>query len=296
MINRLLRMLTLAVTMVTAAMALGAPKDPLPDPQYPPGIAELTVDSNGERLSGLIYMANGAGPHPTIVLLHGFPGNEKNLDIAQTLRRDGFNVLFFHYRGAWGSEGHYDITQLDDDVLAVLGFLRHPDNARRYRVDVNALSLLGHSLGGYAALATGSKDKYLSCVAAMSPANPGVWLMSVHSGGKHGQRLLHYADTLFMLRDFNGAAMKLQLREATMEELDTRLFGPGLLGKQVFMVVGDKDPVTTQAEMFDPVVEAYSSLPGMQLEHHVIPGDHSYSWSRLQLTGLLQEFFASNCR
>ena len=39
-----------------------------------------------------------------VLLLHGFPGNEKNLDLAQDLRADGFNVLFFHYRGAWGSE------------------------------------------------------------------------------------------------------------------------------------------------------------------------------------------------
>ena len=51
-------------------------------------------------LAGMMLGANGQGPHPTIVLLHGFPGNEKNLDLAQSLRRAGYNVLFFHYRGA----------------------------------------------------------------------------------------------------------------------------------------------------------------------------------------------------
>ena len=108
----------------------------------------------GSRLSGILYLANGLGPHPTVVLLHGLPGNEKNLDLAQVMRRAGFNVLFFHYRGAWGSEGDYLISRQPEDVAAAIGFLR--ENAVRYRIDVNAISLLGHSLGGYAALAAGS--------------------------------------------------------------------------------------------------------------------------------------------
>ena len=296
MMREFLTLMTALVLVCAQAAASITEKDPVPDPQHPPAIAELTMTSNGNRLSGLMYLANGPGPHPTIVLLHGFPGNEKNLDIAQSLRRDGFNVLFFHYRGAWGSEGSYNITGLDDDVLAVLNFLRQPDNALRYRVDINTLSLLGHSLGGYTALAAGSQDKNLSCVAAMSPANPGVWLMSMHSGGSHAQRLLHYADTLFMLRDFDGAEMKIQLRDATMQELDTRLMGPGLVGKEVFLIVGDSDVVTPAAEMFDPVVAAYRSLEGMTLEHHTISGDHSFSWSRIELTQRLKQWFGRHCR
>ena len=81
--------------------------DPARDAEHPPAINELTIPSDGSRMPGLIYVANGPGPHPTVVLLHGFPGNEKNLDLAQALRRAGFNVLFFHYRGAWGAEGDY---------------------------------------------------------------------------------------------------------------------------------------------------------------------------------------------
>jgi pimeloyl-ACP methyl ester carboxylesterase len=56
-------------------------------------------------MNALFYLAGGPGPHPTIVLLHGFPGNEQNLDLAQSIRRAGWNVLTLHYRGAWGSPG-----------------------------------------------------------------------------------------------------------------------------------------------------------------------------------------------
>jgi hypothetical protein len=34
--------------------------------------------------------------------LHGFPGNERNFDVAQALRRAGYAALVFHYRGSWG--------------------------------------------------------------------------------------------------------------------------------------------------------------------------------------------------
>ncbi len=73
------------------------------DATYPPTIRELNFQSYGDRLNAILYQANGLGPHATVVLLHGYPGNEKNLDLAQSLRRAGYNVLFFHYRGAWGS-------------------------------------------------------------------------------------------------------------------------------------------------------------------------------------------------
>ena len=168
--------------------------DPVPDTMYPPAIEELTIDSQGARMSGLLYLANGRGPHPTLLLLHGLPGNEKNLDIAQAARRAGFNVLFFHYRGAWGSEGDYSLGHLAEDVAAALAFLRK--NAGPYRVDPDRLSLLGHSLGGFAALAAGSKDKALRCVGAMAPANLGLMAEGVRAGEPGALEFLDYADGL----------------------------------------------------------------------------------------------------
>ena len=68
---------------------------PNPDPVYPPVLHELLIPSHDVMLSGIMLGANGTGPHPTVLLLHGFPGNEKNLDLAQSLRRAGYNCLCF---------------------------------------------------------------------------------------------------------------------------------------------------------------------------------------------------------
>jgi pimeloyl-ACP methyl ester carboxylesterase len=53
-------------------------------------------------LNAVLYIAAGEGPHPNVLLLHGLPGNEQNIDLAQSMRRAGWNVLTFHYRGSWG--------------------------------------------------------------------------------------------------------------------------------------------------------------------------------------------------
>ena len=268
--------------------------DPVPDAMFPPSVEELTLELEGARLSGLLYLANGLGPHPTVVLLHGLPGNEKNLDIAQAVRRAGFNVMFFHYRGAWGSEGDYSLTQLPEDVAAAVNFLRA--HATRYRIDTRKISLLGHSMGGFASLAAGSKDPGLICVGAMSPANLGLMAEGIRVGEPSALQFLDYADGLFMLRNFNGKQMRNDLLSSPPMSLDTRNFGSGLRGKSVLMIAGRDDVVTPPVSMFDPTVAAYARDPGIDLRYFTISGDHSFSWSRIQLTELILDWLQSDCR
>jgi pimeloyl-ACP methyl ester carboxylesterase len=71
----------------------------------PAGFMELQINSAGSLMQGFMYKANGSRPHPTLLLLHGFPGNERNLDLAQAVRAHGWNVIYFNYRGSWGQPG-----------------------------------------------------------------------------------------------------------------------------------------------------------------------------------------------
>lgn len=294
---RTLRILVLLILIFSNAVFAGsAHTDPVVDPNAPPAINELMIPSGDDLMAGNIYIANGPGPHPTVVQLHGFPGNEKNLDLAQAIRRSGFNVVFFHYRGAWGSEGAFSLLQLDDDALAVLSYLRRPEVAQRLRVDVNKLSLLGHSMGGFAALSAGHMDNKLVCVGAMAPANFAVYAAAINAKDPGIEGFKAYVDGIFVLGDFSGNAMVEQLTSVPIETLDTTKFGPGLHGKSVLLVIGDKDSVTTAEEMFDPVVNAYSELEGFRLQHLKIPGDHSFSWSRIKLADVLVDWLNKDCR
>jgi predicted alpha/beta-fold hydrolase len=56
---------------------------------------QLLLPSGGVGLNALFFLAAGPDPKPTVILLHGLPGNERNLDLAQAIRRAGWNVLTF---------------------------------------------------------------------------------------------------------------------------------------------------------------------------------------------------------
>src|ERR1700733_6657689 len=139
-------------------------QDPPPDTNYPATMETFQIPSHGAMLNALAYVAQGAGPHPVVLLLHGFPGNEKNLDLAQTLRRAGYDVLYFDYRGSWGSPGDFSFTHSIEDVDAALAYLRPPANATRLRADPNNLILIGHSMGGMISAIVGAHDPAIKAV------------------------------------------------------------------------------------------------------------------------------------
>lgn len=142
------------------------------DSLYPAGLEELSFNSSGDTLYGFSYLANGRGPHPTVILLHGLPGNERNLDVAQHLRRNGYNVIFFNYRGSWGSQGQFSYENSLQDVTAVLDLITEPESKDRLRVDTRNIFLFGHSMGAGLAMITGLKDPRVKGVLGVSLFNP----------------------------------------------------------------------------------------------------------------------------
>lgn len=131
----------------------------------------LHIPSGGVHLNGVAYLATGRGPHPTLVLLHGHPGNEKNLDLAQAVRRAGWNAITFNYRGSWGSPGSFRFTHVLEDVDAVLAYVRDPANVDKLRIDPTRIVLAGHSMGGWATALVASHDHALRGAILISAVN-----------------------------------------------------------------------------------------------------------------------------
>lgn len=119
------------------------------------GQTGIYFESDGHRLLGTLFVPRGEGPNPTAMLLHGLPGIEKNYDLAHVLRNRGWNSLIFHYRGCWGSQGDYTFATIPDDVRAALDYLT---NGTHSEVDPAQIVLIGHSLGGWAAVLAAARD------------------------------------------------------------------------------------------------------------------------------------------
>ena len=145
-------MTRLRIALACALIAPLAAQTPRHTTNNPPAaMQQMLLPSHGSTLMGVFYLAAGAGPHPTAILFHGFPGFEQNLDLAQALRAHGWNVLAMHYRCSWGVKGDFSFTHAAEDADAQVQFLLDPANVAKYLVDPHRIVVIGHSMGGYIA-------------------------------------------------------------------------------------------------------------------------------------------------
>ncbi len=130
----------------------------------PTSLDFISFQSHGSRLVGHFFGPHGNGPFPTVLLLHGIAGVEKNFDLAYALREAGWAVLLMHYRGCWGSEGHYTLPGIVDDISAGIDYL-----SSRSDVDLTRLAGVGLSLGGWGVVTAASRDERLRAIVALNP-------------------------------------------------------------------------------------------------------------------------------
>jgi len=262
--------------------------------ENPATIVELAIDSDDSRMPGHAYLAAGKEPHPTILLLHGYPGNEKNLDVAQALRRQGWNVLFFHYRGAWGSEGDFSFRGAEQDVQVVLNYMMEKDNAAKLRIDRSKISLVGHSMGGHMAIAGILGNQAVKCSVAYDGVNIGKIKAAYSNNPKRKKGWLDYADQLFMLNNWSGEKADKELTEYS-SDLDLLNHVDKINGRPVQLISANTQVIPVETHIM-PLYEALKATKNSNVSYITIEDDHSFSSTRLELIDATAKFLNSNCR
>ncbi|MES2988953.1 MAG: alpha/beta fold hydrolase [Pseudomonadota bacterium] len=192
----------LALALLLAPVAVSAQSSPaavtrdMPrDTAQPAGLAQVRYPSGGVDIPARFFLAAGAGQHGTVLLLHGFPGTELNLDLARAMQRAGWNVLAIHYRGVWGAPGKFSFAHTIEDSRAALGWLRSPEIATKYRVDTAKIVVLGHSMGGFDTVMLGDDPK-VAGFAVISAADIGGWAGFLDTPAKRLQAEPAFADEI----------------------------------------------------------------------------------------------------
>ncbi|MEO6805475.1 MAG: alpha/beta hydrolase [Edaphobacter sp.] len=257
--------------------------DPAPDRAYPAAIETFQISSHGAKLNALAYIAEGAGPHPVVLLLHGFPGNEKNLDLAQAIRRDGWNVVYFDYRGSWGSPGDFSFTHSIEDTQAAIAYMRDTANAKKLRSNPKDIVLIGHSMGGFIARYVGAQDPAIKAVGLISAADMGVDKANATQPGQQKEAIARLATSLAT----NGLA---PLAGCTPESLAKEIFAnaaawntinlaPKLANRPMLVITSDDGLAPSN----DAFVAALRKAGSTDLTTVHLTTDHSYSDQRIAL-------------
>ncbi|HEX8239410.1 MAG TPA: alpha/beta fold hydrolase [Allosphingosinicella sp.] len=255
-----------------ARMAPAIYTDPPHDKAHPPGMEVLHIRSGAVTINGVAYTAAGAGPHPVLVLMHGLPGNEKNLDLAQAVRRAGWTVVTFNYRGSWGSPGRFSFAGNLQDGRAVLAWLRDPANAGRLRADPKRIVVAGHSMGGWVAAMTAERDPALAGAILISAANMGGRKMA------RAEAVALMADNMEALAGVTAESMADELL-ANAAAFDWTPGAAGLAGRPL-LVLTSEDGL---APASDSLAAAVKAAPGARVSAVHANTDHGWSGARIRL-------------
>ena len=246
--------------------------DPPADAAHPPRMEVLHIPSGGVEINGVAYLAGGAGAHPTVILLHGLPGNEKNLDLAQAIRRAGWNCVTFNYRGSWGSPGSYSFRGNLADAKAVLAYVRRPENAAKLQVDAGKLVIAGHSMGGWVTAMTAGSDPGLAGAVMISAADMGRLALAPEA-----QRLATARDNMEALAGVTPESMAAEM--ATFGDVGFAQAAPGL-AKTPLLVLTSDDGL---APMSDALVADLKKRGDTRVTAIHEATDHSWSGRRIAL-------------
>jgi acetyl esterase/lipase len=254
------------------------------DATHPPQLVQIRYPTGGVEAPARLFVASGAGPHPTVLLLHGFPGTELNLDLARVLQRAGWTVMAIHYRGVWGAPGQFSFSHTIEDTRAALAWLRDP--ARAEQVDASWIVVMGHSMGGFDTVMIGD-DPGVAGFITISAADIAAYLGPLNTvEARERARPEWEADVSFTNMTYDAMVDDAQ---ANLDAWNWNANAAEMAGRPV-LVIDSNDGLE---EAGDAVVAAVAEAGGPPPTRLKFETDHSYNDHRIALASAIVAWLGS---
>ena len=262
-------------------------KDGNPDAVEPAHGTYIVFESHGSRLFGRLLLPDFFDKEsrcPVVLMLHGHPGGDKNLDIGEALRANGFAVAVMSYRGVWGSHGDYLLSHNIEDVASAVDFLR--EKAEEYRLDPEKVFLFGHSMGGFSALNAMARGLKVSGAMLMAPYDAGY--MYLHNRSNFDGVMANKDKGYFHLSSENA------LEEDAAAHAEQWSFTSlvAKLDKTIpyCFIEGKRDGVSLTTL---PLTEQMRQV-GFTAEHHLLDDGHMFPLHRATIAKTALDFFTKD--
>ena len=257
------------------------------DKKFPPTMDPVIFKSKGEKIVGTMFIADGEGPHPTILLLHGFPGNETNSDLAHTFKRAGFNVLIFHYRGTWGSSGEFSFENGVEDTKSAIQFLKNPEVAKLYRINRNDIRIIGYSMGGFFGFYNALLSEDIKKIAFIAGFNFGFFAkMLPKIDGAEEMTLENLKKGSAILSNANPEKLFSEIKNNS-ENWDLTTFTEKMKEKDILLISAKYDTIAPVEIHHQPLVQILKSN-NIKFDEKMLETGHGLANKRIELaTGLV---------
>lgn len=257
------------------------------DSAYRPDMHGILIHGKRGRLLSVLYTAAGEGAHPAVILLHGIPGCERNLDLAQALRRAGFHVMTFHYSGSWGSDGSYSLMHNLEDAETVLDHILQDE---RYGFDKQHIYAVGHSLGGFVCGQLTAKRTEIKGAALLMPCDIGrLPQIAQNDPAAYGIIRNVLDESAGWLTDTSGETL-LQEAFARSAEFALENLSEKLKSRPILCIGGTLDIYTPPQTHCKPFAQAIQRTGGVAFQKIDFPTDHFFADYRLTVAEAVTEF------
>ncbi|WP_298029184.1 S9 family peptidase [uncultured Dysosmobacter sp.] len=243
-----------------------------------PNVHGILIPGKRGRLFSVLYTAGGAGPHPTVLLLHGIPGCERNFDLAHALRRAGFHVMTFHYSGSWGSDGIYSLKNDLEDAGTVLDYILADET---YGFDKAHIYAVGHSMGGFVCGQLTATRLEIKGAVLLMPCDIGRLPLIACEDPQAYQMVREIFDDSAQWLTGTTGEMLLQEVEENREAFRLENVADRLAEKPLLCVAGTLDIYTPPAQHCTPLGRAIEGAGGRQFQTVSYQTDHFFSDYRL---------------
>lgn len=257
--------------------------NPNVDLEYPPTMQPLIIKSENEKLLGTFFNASGKDKKPILFLLHGFPGNEVNYDIAHATRRLGINVVVFHYRGTWGSGGSFSISNSLADVSSVLEYFNKVEISDQYNYDINKMILIGHSMGGFLSMLTAMKYPNIKNIASLAGFNFGLFTDYILSHPEFKEITMQGLASGSALVENSSAEIMFEEMVRYKDEWNIVKRVNELREKNILFIVAEYDTVAPFELHHAPLAKSLNAINAL-FKSETLKCGHSFSSMRIRLT------------
>jgi esterase/lipase len=252
---------------------------------------EITIDRNGVLLNGKFYVAEGEGIFPTVILLHGFPGNESDvLGIGNKLAQSGFNTVTFNYSGTFQSQGEVSWDNAQMDIRAAFNFIHQSENISKYKIDTARIYLGGFCFGGGMALSYAASHPEISTVFSIAGNDHGEFMREYVRNPELRKVINDMFDNLAVPKGnvrFQAGTLPMEIAEAGIDKInpiyDLKKCAPLLAQKDLLLIGGWNDVQVSIEQIVLPLYRALQREKAKKLQIVAFQDDHWFKNSREEL-------------
>ena len=257
----------------------------------------ISFDSHGSKLFGYFREARGDGPHPTIILLHGSPGGNRDvLGLAQAAPGAGWNALVFNYRGFYESEGISSLKNSVEDVFSAISFLRSDETIRKYRIDADNIALAGWSYGGDIALTAAASDSSIKYVISIAAADLSDIARLAEKNEEFRAMFIETMNDRHSNGPVKGPGGEKQLKELleNSDKYDLVKHAKNLSDRSLLIIGGWKDQASTLEGHVLPFIRALQSQEAEKVEMVILDANHAFEGKRDELATVFIKWLTDN--